>query len=139
MTSWPTNLPAGNHLLPFVQPYIFGFNPNMQYVGGEDKWAGQLRLSMGGVSYVVLAQRSELQKICKEKDARDIIKCFSELTGDMIESAALKLYCARQTCPPGWVIAECVDSEEAVIGLNGLWTQVSPAGLHGASRREEKC
>ena len=128
-TQWAKNLPAGHDLTPFVQPYIYGFTDSMVYIGGEDKWAGQVRLQLSGVRYVVLAAMSPLVDALglKGKGINEVAKAFSDMDKNQVEQMGidkgLKLQFAVQPShsalyvPPGWICAEYVRSAEEVVGL----------------------
>ncbi|CAE7361468.1 unnamed protein product [Symbiodinium sp. CCMP2592] len=128
-TQWPKTLPAGHDLTPFVQPYIYGFTDSMVYIGGEDKWAGQVRIQLSGVRYVVLAAMSPLVDALglKGKGINEVAKAFSDMDKDQVEKLGVdkdfKLQCAVQSShsalyvPPGWICAEYVRSAEEIVGL----------------------
>ena len=94
-TSWPTTAPSGTDLSHFLAPYIYGFSSTMQYAGGEDKWAGQLRFQLEGSREVILAPfgdvRDALQKLGKPHDSLSVlIKNFANLTPQEVEKSAEK-------------------------------------------------
>ena len=121
--AWPKNLPGGHDLTPFVQPYIYGFTNNMVYVGGEDKWAGQVRLQLSGVRHVVLAPMSLLVDALglKGKGISEVAKAFADMDKDQVQQMRDKglkphfvVHQSNSTLyvPPGWICAEYVSSTE---------------------------
>ncbi|CAE7303235.1 unnamed protein product [Symbiodinium pilosum] len=127
-TSWPTTAPSGTDLSHFLAPYIYGFSSTMQYAGGEDKWAGQLRFQLEGSREVILAPfgdvREALQKLGKPHDSLSVlIKNFANLTPQEVEKSAEKFRYVvhNEGCclyvPAGWILVERVRENTPVLGL----------------------
>ena len=127
-TSWPTTAPSGTDLSHFPVPYIYGFSSSMQYAGGEDKFAGQLRFQLEGSRDVILAPfsdvRDALQKLGKTHDTLSaLVKNFANLTPEEVEKTGEKFrYVVHyEGCclyvPAGWILVERVRDNTPVLGL----------------------
>ena len=123
--AWPKNLPAGHELTSLTQPSIYGFTSSMNYVGGEDKWVGQLRLQLAGERYLVMAKYSEVASKLdvKKRTLGEVAKVFSDLDAESARAAGLQLWQVKQKgetvlyIPPGWLFAEHVVSTDVVCGV----------------------
>ena len=134
---WTPNLPSTHALAPLAVPYIFGFSKDMVYVGGEDKWLGQLRLQMLGERLIVMGRFDQIAKEFGMKDPQlgDVAKAFTELTDERVKTfKGLSLFSARHKfgdmiyVPPGWLFAEWTRSTEAVIGVKMACGHASSLG-----------
>ena len=103
---------------------LFGFTPEMSYVGFEERGLGQLRYLVQGSRKVIMASPrtiqerlnvtaasvQEIMQIWKYIDLSKLSDCNFMYAG--VQRAGSLMY-----CPPGWLIAEEALNGERVVGF----------------------
>ena len=119
--------PGYKDLAPILQMALFGFTPEMSYVGFEERGIGQLRYVLQGSRRVITASPRAIQdrfnaggdaassvsdmiNIWKFIDLAKLTDCSYMFAG--VQKAGSLMY-----IPPGWLVAEEVVNGEKLVGF----------------------